>query len=338
MVNGNRDPEATVVPGKRDNRGIALVTVLLVVALLIAVVVEFNRIAVADIQVSNNFVDEKKILYTTMSGVNAISELLRLDREYTQSDNLLEDWARGETYFESASMLLEEGKVSGVITDEEGRICINSLVGDGGEMVAGQFNVWRRLLQQPRFRLNEQEAMTIIYSIKDWLDADGEVSDIYGAEDTTYLPLGYKCKNGLMDTVEELLLVKGMTPELFYGDENREGLRRYLSVYGEGTVNINTAPIPVLLALSPRMNESIAQELDEYRREPTNRGDLRSKEWYRRLWPYDELIPEGLLTTRSNHFTVRILGTLRESRKHVKAVIHRTSEFANIVYWQETVP
>lgn len=357
MANRNRNLNATIVhrrflpfgtrfvvgnasPGglteRSGNRGIALVTVLLVVALLIAVVVEFNRIALADIQVSNNFVDEKKILYTTMSGVNAICGLLELDREYSQSDNLLEDWTRGETYFESASMLLDEGKVSGSITDEDGKICVNSLIGSDGQMNNGQFALWRRLLQQPGFRLNEQEAMTIIYSIKDWLDPDDEVSDIYGAENTTYLPLGYECKNGRMETLEELLFVNGMTREIFYGDENREGLRSSLSVYGGGAVNINTAPIPVLLALSPLMNESIAQELHAYRTEPTNRSDLQSKEWYQKIWPYDELIPEGLLATRSSYFTLRIRGTLRESRKNVRAVVRRTAESANIVYWQET--
>jgi general secretion pathway protein K len=140
-----------------------------------------------------------------------------------------------------------------------------------------------------------------------------------------------------MDTLEELLFVNGMTPELFYGGENREGLSTCLSVYGGGSVNINTAPMPVLLALSPLMNESLALELDEYRREPTNRGDLQSKEWYQRIWPYDELIPEGLLSVKSSHFTLRIQGTLRESRKHVRAVILRTPDSAEIVYWQETV-
>ena len=336
MPNGKHDFRRSAT--RRGDRGIALVTVLLVVSLLIAVVVEFNRIALADIQVSNNFVDEKKILYTTISGARAISELLRLDGKYTRSDNLLEDWTRGGAYFESASALLDEGKVSGSITDEEGKICVNRLVDAEGGMNATQFALWRRLLAQPLFRLNEQEAMTLIYSVKDWLDPDDEVSDIYGAEDTAYRPLGYACRNGPMVTLEELLFVNGMTRELFYGDEDQEALRGCLSVYGGGAVNINTAPVPVLLALSPRMNEDIARELDDYRRQPTSRGELQSKDWYRRLWPYDELISEDLLTVQSSHFTLRILGTLRESRKHVRAVIRRTRESADIIYWQETVP
>lgn len=321
---------------KRD-AGIALVTVLLVVALLVAVVVEFNRIAIADIQVSNNVVDERKILYTTISGVNAVAELLRLDGEYTRSDNLLEDWAKGDTYFQSASMMLEEGEVSGGITDEDGRICVNRLVRPDGVLDPRQFALWRRLLEQPGFRLNEQEALTLIYSIKDWLDPDDEVSDIYGAEDMAYQPLGYPCKNGPMDALEELLFVNGMTQDLFYGNENRLALRSCLSVYGGAAVNVNTAPLPVLLALSPLMNRGIAEELQAFRTEPTNRSLLQVKEWYQRLWPYDQLIDEELIATRSRFFTVRILGTLRESRKNVQAVIERTTESTNIVHWQETL-
>lgn len=321
----------------RGNRGIALVTVLLVVALLVAVVVEFNRIALADIQVSNNFLDERKIVYTTMSGISAISELLRLDLKYTQSDSLLDEWTRGITYFETASMLLDEGEVSGTITDEDGKIHINSLVGIDGNLNGGQFELWKRLLEQPRFLLNEEEILTIIHGVKDWLDKDGEVSGIYGAEEETYRPLGYESKDGPMDTLEEMLLVNGVTEEVFYGNKDREGIHTCFTVYGDAKININTAPIPVLVALSPLMNEGLAMELDAYRTNPVNRTELQSISWYLRLWPYDNPIPETLLTTRSNCFTVRILGTLRESRKHVRAVIRREDESARIVYWQETV-
>ncbi len=338
FAGGKRPPGAARMRGNRGgNRGIALVTVLLVVALLVAVVVEFNRIAMADIQVSNNFMDERKIVYTTVSGISAIGELLLLDRKYTQSDNLLDEWAQGETYFEAASMLLDEGQVSGTITDEEGKININSLVGNDGKMNSRQFQLWKRLLEQPEFQLNEQKVLTIIHGVKDWLDADDEVSAIYGAEDETYRPLGYQSKNGPMDTVEEMLLVNGVTDELFYGSRDRPGIQNCFTVYGDERVNINTAPIPVLRALSPLMTETEARELHSYRTDPVNRDALNSPTWYLRLWPYDEPIPAALLTARSDYFTVRVSGTLRESRKHVRAVILRKGAPASIIYWQETV-
>lgn len=66
----------------------------------------------------------------------------------------------------------------------------------------------------------------VVDAIVDWRDADSTPAGL-GAEDDYYLslPEAYHCKNGPFETVEELLLVKGMTPELLYGyDRNRNGI------------------------------------------------------------------------------------------------------------------
>jgi hypothetical protein len=63
-------------------------------------------------------------------------------------------------------------------------------------------------------------------SILDWLDADDEPRP-YGAEFDYYQQLqpAYSPANGPIQSIEQLLLVKGVTPQLLYGyDENRNGL------------------------------------------------------------------------------------------------------------------
>ena len=68
--------------------------------------------------------------------------------------------------------------------------------------------------------------MEIADSILDWIDSDDTVNP-YGAESETYQAMSppYKAKNGPFETIDELLLVKGMTPTLLYGeDANRNGL------------------------------------------------------------------------------------------------------------------
>lgn len=63
-------------------------------------------------------------------------------------------------------------------------------------------------------------------SILDWLDEDEEPRP-YGAELEYYsvLPTPYEPKNGPIDSVEELLLVRGVTPDLLFGaDANRNGV------------------------------------------------------------------------------------------------------------------
>jgi general secretion pathway protein K len=64
-----------------------------------------------------------------------------------------------------------------------------------------------------------------------------------GAEDEYYLSLEppYHCKNAPMDSIEEILLVKGMKSEYFFTTENYDGLKNYVTVGTSGKININTA-------------------------------------------------------------------------------------------------
>jgi len=61
------------------------------------------------------------------------------------------------------------------------------------------------------------------------------------------------CKNGPMDSIEELLLLPGMTPEIYFGSEELEDLPLYevLTVHGhpEGKINANTALVEVIDAV-----------------------------------------------------------------------------------------
>src|SRR5205085_1490314 len=66
----------------------------------------------------------------------------------------------------------------------------------------------------------------IANSIVDWIDQDNTPRD-GGAENDYYssLPTPYRCKNGPLESLEELLLVKGVTPQLLFGsDFNRNGV------------------------------------------------------------------------------------------------------------------
>src|SRR5262245_11135148 len=79
----------------------------------------------------------------------------------------------------------------------------------------------------PRERLLALPGMTaeLAAAIADWRDADSEVST-GGAEDDYYLALPdpYRCKNSTLETVEESLMIRGMTTDLLFGLDLR-GLR-----------------------------------------------------------------------------------------------------------------
>ena len=206
---------------------------------------------------------------------------------------------------------------------------------DEGEFDQGQKAIWEGLLSQPIFRLTEEEMNAIIYGVKDWIDKDNETAGIYGAEDSFYLSKGYRCKNGHLAGIEEMLLVNGVTEDVFYGTENRSGLRFYFTVYGDSKININTAPVPVLVALSGDMSHDIALAMDSFRRDETNKTQLKDEKWYRKLWPFENPLPEALLTTTSNAFSVHIRGTLQESAKEIRAVLFRSDDSVDVVCWRE---
>lgn len=72
----------------------------------------------------------------------------------------------------------------------------------------------------------------IIDALVDWVDNDDTIGDA-GAESEYYNTLQppYYCKNGPLDTIDELLLVKGVTPEILFGDSSNPGLTKYFTVY-----------------------------------------------------------------------------------------------------------
>src|SRR5262249_10422864 len=127
----------------------------------------------------------------------------------------------------------------------------------------------------------------IANSILDWLDPD-DSPRTSGAENDYYQSLSqpYSCKNGPLDSLEELLLVKGVTPQLLFGnDRNRNGIldadeedsgnldlgwSAYLTVYthelnldsqGNQRIYVNDSD---LNTLSQNLTSAVGQDLANY--------------------------------------------------------------------------
>jgi DNA uptake protein ComE-like DNA-binding protein len=99
------------------------------------------------------------------------------------------------------------------VTDEGGKLNINALIkrDPSGDLL------YEALLKLPN--MTESIAAAIV----DWVDVDSEPRN-GGAEGEAYAGK-YRCKNGPLDSIEELLLVQGVTRELLYGfDLNRNNL------------------------------------------------------------------------------------------------------------------
>ena len=90
-------------------------------------------------------------------------------------------------------------------------------------------------------RVDSMSASEISASIIDWRDEDDIVTP-GGAENSYYLRMGYSCANRQFYSVHELLLVKGIKPEIY------QQLMPYITIFGSGKININTADEKVLFA------------------------------------------------------------------------------------------
>ena len=125
------------------------------------------------------------------------------------------------------------------ITDEEARLNINASPPD---------RIDRLLLA---LQLDKSVRDTIGDSIQDWRDPNEE-HRVNGAESEDYylkLPVPYRAHNANLESVTELLQIKGITPAIYNGSKERPGLADLLTVRGSGPVNMNTAGPYVLEAL-----------------------------------------------------------------------------------------
>ena len=231
-------------PRARDERGFALVLVLLVLALVAVVAAEFSfsmRLEAAAVQAYKDGITAGHLAETAVE--QAIREIVAdsawvgLDDRglltfYTQDRLPLAHLPRERAEFTG-------GRYSYRITDEEGRISLNT---------APPERLDRLLLA---LGVDKQGRDTIVDSLQDWRDAN-EAHRLNGAEsEDTYLKLAvpYRARNADLESISELLQVKGVTRALFQGGPDRPALADQVTVKTEGRVNVNTAGPLVLRAL-----------------------------------------------------------------------------------------
>lgn len=240
------------------NEGVALILTLLFVVLLTVLVVEFAYETQVDASYALNSDSDFQGRLAARSAVYKGIAVLEADRlqsevgaagESSPADSRLSAWALpGE--FEP----LNDAVMRATITDEYGKINLNAMV----DYSTGD-RVIREQLREALIELFTQRANvsgadvnpeSLVDAIIDWLDEDDDV-DGDGAESEFYqaAETPYPCKNGPMDSIEELLLVKGMTPALYFGDRNADPpqlpLSELLTVHGDwlGRINPNTVRI-----------------------------------------------------------------------------------------------
>lgn len=309
--------------GSRRQQGVALVIVLLMISIIVALTIQLSRETRSQAYGAANVADRLQLQYVARSGLNVAEALLLADKN--PFDALTEVWANTDPLSIQSAAFFPNGSFRLVITDEGGKIPLNHLLAGTG-FNAQIRDLLLRLLTGPTFKLEQRRAEGIIDAIKDWVDADEEVTGD-GAEGAYYAGLArpYGAKNAALDCIEELLMVKGMSRELFYGTGQTPGLRNYVTVFGDGRININTAPKPVLRALTAEITDEDVELLDAYRRSAGN--DLADAAWYQKIRRATPLaIPASLISVKSDVFSITALGIQERMTEQITAVVKRSPD------------
>lgn len=243
---------------RRQQRGVAMITAVMVVAFATtvgaALMVKQNLV----VHRSGNLIAQDQAWWYLVGLEQWAATLLDRDREDNQYDHLGEPWSQAVDF-----LPVEEGVLSGALLDLQGRFNLNSLLDDNGAPQPERQAQFMRLLSTLE-DIKAGEAQELTSAIIDWMDSDTEPTYPAGAEDGVYLSLDrpYRTSNLPFVSVSELRLVQGMTPKLY------AALRPLVSVRpGEHRINVNTAPIEVLMSLSDKLDPGIAEALATQRLE-----------------------------------------------------------------------
>jgi general secretion pathway protein K len=242
-----------------DRRGFALIAVLLVLAVVGVIGAEFAYSMRLEATSVRSFKDTLIASHLAEAAVEQAIREIAGDVAFvaTDDDGALTFYTRERAALPRlprTKVPLGGGHFTYRVTDEESRLNLNAATPDRVD----------RLLQA--LGVDKIERDTINDSLQDWRDANEE-HRINGAESEDYyllLPLPYRSKNAALDSITELLQIKGVTSAIFNGTGDKPGLAAYVTVKSPGQVNINTAPCVVLKALGLGDAECIA--IDQGRR------------------------------------------------------------------------
>jgi general secretion pathway protein K len=216
-------------------RGVALITAIVVVAIATILAVRIGTRAAMDLRRTAGLVALDQGWHVALGAEAWAIEVLKDDYEDSQDiDHLGEAWAQP-----LPPLPVDGGEVRGALEDMQGRFNLNNLVNDEREVDPAEVTRFQNLLAlvgaQPRWAS----------LMADWIDED-TLTEPEGAEDGTYTSLSppYRAANGLVATTTEMMALPGMTREEF------ERIRPYVAALPSGTpINLCTAKAPVLAAL-----------------------------------------------------------------------------------------
>ena len=179
---------------------------------------------------------------------------------------------------------------------------------------------------------------SLIDCLEDWID-EGDLHGLNGAEsdDPYYEEQGYPVKNGPLDSVEELLLIKNWNESILYGkpadDEGDTiyGIADLLTVWGDGKVNLNSASTNVLLSYAEYEDWELEGVLESRKGLDGIEGTLDDG-----LRSIDEVNADGeKFKLQSTFLKVTSIGNAGDTTYRIEVIMQLQGSRPLVVYWNE---
>ncbi len=242
--------------GYSSERGVVLILVVIIVAILSTVVVDLLFFTRVDYEIANNRLSEKRAAYIARSGVNVVKAVFNT-RSLEDLPGLgvsvsggvdVDKGTEDRWLLKIPVFPVGDGNVTIVVEDERGKLNLNALVDPATNKI--DFQVLTALTELFRdLGIEEDKLQRFIASLINWLDRPIEGGsndqDPRGADGYFYQALDnpYTIKDGPLDSLEELKMIDGMDED-FYAK-----VKDYLTVYPpDKYVNFSTAPRAVIVA------------------------------------------------------------------------------------------
>ena len=235
----------------RSNRGVALITAMLISAIATMVAANLAWDNALDVRRTMVLLGRDQAVQVALGAESWVINILHQDMENSQTDHLGEIWAS-----ELPGLPIEGGDVFGSIEDLQGRFNINNLVDQEGRVEKESLEQFQRLLTalglDPRFA----------GIAADWIDSNVDASFPDGAEDSIYTGMipPYRTANQTLTSVSELAAIEGMDRATFRTLEPH-----ITALPGRTGINANTATVAVLQSLDENMTLSDVEGLIQER-------------------------------------------------------------------------
>ncbi len=300
-------------PRLSSKKGFALVLTLVILVLITAMVVEFAYGVFTTTSALHNWEDSQRLSFVSKSGINLAIKTISVDipqnelyRFPGKMDIPVQNILEGFTGTETLS-----------VEDENAKFNLNSISKVWPDGSHKSYDAFKRLLKN----LGLDEG--IADRVADWIDTDSDPR----------LPDSENgAKNAYMDSVDELLMIKGIDLKTY------ETLLPYVTVYGlagvdDSRVNMNTASVPVIMSLG--ISKEQAEEIVNYRKlEPFKQpGDLDKTG----LDPTFRQTISDMFTVTDPPINFRITTIAEENkiRRVIECVVTVSGLSQTVKYWKE---